>query len=62
MVELGYALVCVQSSYRMSPMYRTWPDPEQARADVARALAEIADLPLIAAGFSAVGGWLWTGR
>nr|WP_238351646.1 phospholipase [Kribbella shirazensis] len=40
-VELGYALVCVQSSYRMSPMYRTWPDPEQARADIARALAEL---------------------
>ncbi|WP_410789784.1 alpha/beta hydrolase [Kribbella sp. C-35] len=67
-VELGYALVCVQSSYRMSPRYRTWPDPEQARADIARALAElpaaIADvagtdaagrLPVVAAGFSAGG-------
>ncbi|RZT28396.1 hypothetical protein EV649_2173 [Kribbella sp. VKM Ac-2569] len=65
-VELGYALACVQSSYRMSPMYRTWPDPEQARADIARALAEVAGLPLIAAGFSAGGrvalDWALTGR
>jgi pimeloyl-ACP methyl ester carboxylesterase len=53
----GYALVCVQSSYRMSPRYRTWPDPGQARADIARALdalpAELQELPVIAAGFSA---------
>ncbi|TDO66657.1 hypothetical protein EV651_104224 [Kribbella sp. VKM Ac-2571] len=69
-LELGYALVCVQSSRRMSPMYRTWPDPEQARADIARALdelpAEVGGLPVIAAGFSAGGrvalDWALTGR
>jgi dienelactone hydrolase len=69
-LELGYALVCVQSSRRMSPMYRTWPDPEQARTDIARALAElpveVARLRLIAAGFSAGGraalDWALTGR
>jgi predicted esterase len=69
-LELGYALVCVQSSQRMSPMYRTWPEPEQARADIARALAElpvdVARLRLIAAGFSAGGraalDWALTGR
>jgi predicted esterase len=65
-LELGYGLVCVQSSYRMSPMYRTWPDPEQARADIARALANVERLPLIAAGFSAGGrvalDWALTGR
>ncbi len=69
-LDLGYALVCVESSRRMSPMYRTWPDPEQARADIARALAELppelAGLPLIAAGFSAGGrvalDWALTAR
>jgi predicted esterase len=58
-LELGYALVCVESSRRMSPMYRTWPDREHAAADIARALAEmpgeLQGLPLIAAGFSAGG-------
>jgi len=69
-LDLGYGLVCVESSRRMSPMYRTWPDPEQARADIARALAELppelAGLPLIAAGFSAGGrvalDWALTAR
>ncbi|MET7279063.1 phospholipase [Kribbella sp. NPDC005582] len=69
-LDLGYALVCVESSRRMSPMYRTWPDPDQARADIARALAELppelAGLPLIAAGFSAGGrvalDWALTAR
>ncbi|TCC27707.1 serine aminopeptidase domain-containing protein [Kribbella speibonae] len=69
-LELGYALVCVQSSRRMSPMYRTWPDPEHALADIARALAqlpaEVEHLPLIAAGFSAGGrvaiDWALRGR
>ncbi|MET9314731.1 phospholipase [Kribbella sp. NPDC003505] len=54
----GYALVCVQSSRRMSPMYRTWPDRDQAAADIAAALAEaqaVAGLPVVAAGFSAGG-------
>jgi dienelactone hydrolase len=69
-LELGYALVCVQSSYLMSPMYRTWPDREQACADIARALAdlpvELGRLPVLAAGFSAGGrvavDWALTGR
>ncbi|MFI5734243.1 phospholipase [Kribbella sp. NPDC051587] len=69
-LDLGHALVCVESSRRMSPMYRTWPDPELATADIARALAELppelADLPLIAAGFSAGGrvalDWALTAR
>ncbi|GAA0596515.1 phospholipase [Kribbella sandramycini] len=67
-LELGYALVCVESSRRMSPMYRTWPDPAQAAADIARALAglpaELAGLPVVAAGFSAGGrvalNWAFT--
>ncbi|TDD52663.1 phospholipase [Kribbella antibiotica] len=69
-LDLGYALVCVESSRRMSPMYRTWPDPEQAAADIARGLAELphnlAGLPLVAAGFSAGGrvaiDWAMTAR
>ncbi|MFK4088571.1 serine aminopeptidase domain-containing protein [Kribbella sp. NPDC020789] len=69
-LDLGYSLVCVESSRRMSPMYRTWPDPDQAAADIARALAELpaelAGLPLIAAGFSAGGrvalDWALTAR
>ncbi len=69
-LDLGYALVCVESSRRMSPMYRTWPDPDQAAADIARALAdlptELKGLPLIAAGFSAGGrvavDWALTAR
>jgi dienelactone hydrolase len=58
-VGLGYALVCVQSSQRMSPRYHSWPEPEHAAADVARALdqlpPELNGLPIIAAGFSAGG-------
>lgn len=58
-IELGYALVCVESSQRMSPMYRTWPDRERAADDIARALdqlpAELNGVPVIAAGFSAGG-------
>lgn len=57
--SLGYALLCVESSQLMSPRYRTWPDPERSRDDVARALAhlptELRSVPLIAAGFSAGG-------
>jgi predicted esterase len=57
--SLGYALLCVESSQLMSPMYRTWPDPARSRDDVARALAHLpVDLqssPLVAAGFSAGG-------
>jgi predicted esterase len=57
--SLGYALVCVESSQLMSPRYRTWPDPERSRDDVARALAhlpiELQSAPVIAAGFSAGG-------
>ncbi|MEV6417044.1 alpha/beta hydrolase [Kribbella sp. NPDC051718] len=58
-LELGYALVGVESSQLMSPMYRTWPDPGEAAKDIARALdqlpVQLRDLPLIAAGFSAGG-------
>ncbi|MFI6827981.1 alpha/beta hydrolase [Kribbella sp. NPDC050241] len=58
-LELGYGLVCVESSQRMSPMYRTWPDREHAADDIARALdqlpAELNGVPVIAAGFSAGG-------
>lgn len=69
-LEIGYALVGVESSQLMSPMYRTWPDPELARNDIARALAqlpaELRGLPLIAAGFSAGGrvalDWALTGQ
>ncbi|MGW1340811.1 alpha/beta hydrolase [Kribbella sp. NPDC002412] len=57
--SLGYALLCVESSQQMSPMYRTWPSPEQSRDDVASALAalpaDLESLPLVAAGFSAGG-------
>jgi hypothetical protein len=68
-LDLGCALVCVESSQLMSPMYRTWPDPEAAREDIARALTHLPDelkgLPLIAAGFSAGGraalDWALTG-
>jgi pimeloyl-ACP methyl ester carboxylesterase len=69
-LELGYALVGVESSQLMSPRYRTWPDPELARNDIARALEQLPEelrgLPLIAAGFSAGGrvalDWALTGR
>ena len=58
-LDLGYALVCVDSSQHMSPMYQTWPHRDRAIEDIARALAELPDelkgLPLIAAGFSAGG-------
>ncbi|WP_371407216.1 phospholipase [Kribbella sp. NBC_00662] len=67
-LERGYTLVCVQSSRRMSPNYRTWPDREHAAADIAAALAALPEslgLPLIAAGFSAGGraalDWALTG-
>jgi predicted esterase len=57
--SLGYALLCVESSQLMSPMYRTWPDPERSREDVARALSylptELQSVDVIAAGFSAGG-------
>lgn len=58
-LELGYALVGVESSQLMSPMYRTWPDPAESAKDIGRALdqlpAQLRGLPLIAAGFSAGG-------
>jgi predicted esterase len=68
--SLGYALLCVESSQLVSPMYRTWPDPERSRDDVAQALAQLPgdlqSLPLIAAGFSAGGrvalDWALRGR
>jgi dienelactone hydrolase len=57
--SLGCALLCVESSQLMSPMYRTWPDPERSRDDVARALShlptELQSVDVIAAGFSAGG-------
>lgn len=67
---LGYALLCVESSQLMSPMYRTWPDPELATQDIASAVAQLPadlrELPMIAAGFSAGGraalGWALTAR
>jgi predicted esterase len=58
-LDLGYALVCLTSSRRMTPMYRTWPDRELATVDIVRGLdalpAELRELPVIAAGFSAGG-------
>jgi dienelactone hydrolase len=58
-LEAGYALVCIESSQRMSPMYRSWPDRGRSAQDIARALAvlppELNGVPLIAAGFSAGG-------
>ncbi|WP_432943491.1 alpha/beta hydrolase [Kribbella sp. CA-253562] len=68
-LELGCALICVESSQLMSPMYRTWPDRQAARDDIARALTQLPEelrgLPLIAAGFSAGGraalDWALTG-
>ncbi|HEY3560399.1 MAG TPA: alpha/beta hydrolase [Kribbella sp.] len=58
-LERGHALVSVQSSRRMSPKYHSWPDRDQAIADIARALAqlpaELQGLPVVAAGFSAGG-------
>lgn len=69
-LELGCALVGVESSRLMSPMYRTWPDKEAAEHDLARALEQLPEelrgVPLIAAGFSAGGrvalDWALTGR
>jgi dienelactone hydrolase len=69
-LELGYALISVESSQLMSPMYRTWPDQASAAEDVAWALAQLPEelrgLPVIAAGFSAGGraalDWALTGR
>ncbi|TCC45965.1 phospholipase [Kribbella capetownensis] len=58
-LPLDHALVCLESSQRMSPMYRTWPDRDHAVADIARALGqlptELDGVPPIAAGFSAGG-------
>jgi dienelactone hydrolase len=57
--ELGLALLAVRSSRRTSPSYRSWPDQERAGAEIAGALAtlpaDLRDLPVIAAGFSAGG-------
>ncbi|TCC64424.1 phospholipase [Kribbella pittospori] len=69
-LPLNHALVCLESSQRMSPMYRTWPDRDHAAADIARALeqlpTELDGVPLIAAGFSAGGrvalDWALTAR
>lgn len=69
-LELGYALVGVESTQLMAPMYRTWPDPDAAERDVRRALEQLPEdlrgLPLIAAGFSAGGrvalNWALTGQ
>ncbi|MER7244293.1 phospholipase [Kribbella sp. NPDC000426] len=58
-LDRGYALICVQSSQRMSTNYRTWPDPEHAASDIRHAMdvlpVELHDVPMIAAGFSAGG-------
>ena len=55
-LELGYALVCVESSQLIAPRSRTWPDRAQAATDIAAALAdlpaELLELPLVAGGFS----------
>ncbi|WP_344107744.1 hypothetical protein [Kribbella alba] len=42
-LELGYALVSVESSQLMSPMYRSWPDQESAAEGIAWA-AQLATL------------------
>lgn len=55
-VELGYALVAIDSSQLISPKFRTWVDRDLTTRDVAAALADLPDelqgLPVIAAGFS----------
>ncbi|WP_433168716.1 alpha/beta hydrolase [Kribbella sp. CA-247076] len=69
-IPLGYALLSVESSQLMSPMYRTWPDPARSLDDVAQGLTQLPEklqsLPLIAAGFSAGGrvalDWALTGQ
>ncbi|MFC0628076.1 serine aminopeptidase domain-containing protein [Kribbella deserti] len=58
-LDLGYAVLAVESSQRMSPMYRTWPDQEIAAKDIAAAMDTVPDDlragPVVAAGFSAGG-------
>lgn len=58
-VELGYALVCVDSSQLISPQFRTWLDRDLVVKDLAAALdalpEELRGLPVIAAGFSSGG-------
>ena len=58
-VELGYALVCVDSSQLISPKFRTWLERDLVIQDIAAALAalpdELRELPVIAAGFSSGG-------
>lgn len=56
-LDRGYAVLAVESTQRMSPRYRTWPDQELAAKDIAAAIETLPeDLrsgPFIAAGFSA---------
>ncbi|MEV6414664.1 alpha/beta hydrolase [Kribbella sp. NPDC051718] len=58
-VELGYALVCVDSSQLISPQFRTWLERDLVVRDIAAALDalpdELSGLPVIAAGFSSGG-------
>jgi predicted esterase len=58
-VELGYALVCVDSSQLISPQFRTWADRDLVVKDLTAALDALPDelrgLPVIAAGFSSGG-------
>jgi predicted esterase len=53
---LGYALVCVESSQRISPNFRTWLDRDLVIEDVRKALGDLPDalrgVPVLAAGFS----------
>ena len=69
-VEEGWRLLAVRSSQRTSPCYRSWPDEEVARREIASAVAELpavlAQGPVVAVGFSAGGRvalrWALTGN
>lgn len=58
-VQLGFALVCVDSSQLDSPQFRNWRERDLVIRDIADALADLPDelrgLPVIAAGFSSGG-------
>jgi dienelactone hydrolase len=55
----GFAVLAIRSSQRTSPLYRSWPDPQRAAAEIAEAKGllpeQLQSVPTIAAGFSAGG-------